>query len=740
MVKRALSLMINIVLLLCLMLAFPTITQAESSTNNTIFTIPDNDTSTALLGNLFGTIGESGLEGNGQYMPKLFKALNSIILGLGSIVVMFTLIVSTLNSAHEGETLGKAWGSYWVPIRTVLGIGAILPIQSGYSLLQAFIMWMILHGIGAANYLWSVGANIALNTPTDATPQALATAGVSEAGHIFRVLACMHAVNKINQNGNIRIVINPSLLAQPLKKDKQYKYKIGSTQMNNGVDEDGCGEISWPAEGDEDLQQARLDATRLLISSLSISALNLIEFGPNYVNLADLVNASTHYTNQINQVLLTKQESDDNHVEKLLERGWIVAGAFYYDLVQQNNQFKNNQKLPRTKDKSRHVGIGSDQSLLNQYLANADNYISAAASETGLQAAEGEGVSVHFTAFNTPVNAGDQAANSSIKGGLSSLSEKLNFVVGWWQSFFTGNGDEDPLLKIQSAGSAIVTGVEIIWIGTSIIAMAMGMASVLTALNPTFNILQNFTRWFIPLFTGFLGFLYLSGAVLAYYIPLIPFILFSFGALGWLFGIIEAITAAPIVALGIIYAGGDQTLGKSEPAILLLVDLILRPSLMVIGLLAAIVMVRIGIHYVNLGFSITGGNVFAGGISYLTSVISLIIMYSILMVITVQFCFKLIYLVPNRVMRWIGGQADAFESGKEDEKATREGFEKGHEEFGKLGSEAATGKKTMKHATGGFGAGKEMQKAGKQGLQTGQSGGGGGGAASGEAADAAAES
>ena len=265
----------------------------------------------------------------------------------------------------------------------------------------------------------------------------------------------------------------------------------------------------------------------------------------------------------------------------------------------------------------------------------------------------------------------------------------------------------------------------------------MGIASICAAAMPIFSIIHNFVMWFIPLFTALLTFLFLSGSLLAYYVPLIPFILFSFGALGWMFGVIEAMTAAPLIALGIVYAGGDETLGKSEPSVLLLTDLLIRPGLMIIGLLASIVMVRIGVRYVNLGFEITGQSVFSGGISYLTSVVAMICVYSSLMVAVVQKCFKLIYLVPNRVMRWIGGQADAFESGAEEEKATREGFDKASKPFAELGSEAATGKRTMKHAGGGFGASKAMQQSKGQSGQTSQSGGGGDGGGGSQAAEAA---
>ena len=85
-----------------------------------------------------------------------------------------------------------------------------------------------------------------------------------------------------------------------------------------------------------------------------------------------------------------------------------------------------------------------------------------------------------------------------------------------------------------------------------------------------------------------LGSLLAVGGLLAVYLPLLPFIYFLFGVLSWFVAVIESMVAAPIVALGIIHPEGHDFWGKAEPAVMLMLNVFLRPSLMLFGLVAGL--------------------------------------------------------------------------------------------------------------------------------------------------------
>ena len=120
------------------------------------FAPPPTDTSVIYLGNIFGTVEGVLASGGSQIFGQMMSVLNLAVLALGSIVIMYTLIVGTLNTAHEGEFLGKHWSSIWLPVRATLGMTLLIPKTSGYSLMQVLVMWVVIQGVGAADKIWNI--------------------------------------------------------------------------------------------------------------------------------------------------------------------------------------------------------------------------------------------------------------------------------------------------------------------------------------------------------------------------------------------------------------------------------------------------------------------------------------------------------------------------------------------------------------------------------------------------------
>ncbi|MCL9685206.1 type IVB secretion system protein DotA [Legionella maioricensis] len=130
---------------------FPVLALADSTLS---FAPPASDYSVVFLGNLFGVV-DGVLHGTGsQIMGTMFAVFNSAVLAVGGIIIMYTLMVSTMNTAHEGQMLGQKWSSIWIPVRSTLGLALLIPKASGYCLMQIFVMWIVVQGIGAADKVW----------------------------------------------------------------------------------------------------------------------------------------------------------------------------------------------------------------------------------------------------------------------------------------------------------------------------------------------------------------------------------------------------------------------------------------------------------------------------------------------------------------------------------------------------------------------------------------------------------
>lgn len=134
---------------------FPVLALAAGGLGSLNFAPPVGDYSVVFLGNIFGIV-DGVLHGTGsQIMGNMFGVFNAAVLALGGIVIMYTLLVATLNTAHEGEVLGSQWSSIWIPMRSTLGLALLIPKASGYCMMQIFIMWVIVQGIGAADKVWN---------------------------------------------------------------------------------------------------------------------------------------------------------------------------------------------------------------------------------------------------------------------------------------------------------------------------------------------------------------------------------------------------------------------------------------------------------------------------------------------------------------------------------------------------------------------------------------------------------
>jgi conjugal transfer/type IV secretion protein DotA/TraY len=157
----------------------------------------------------------------------------------------------------------------------------------------------------------------------------------------------------------------------------------------------------------------------------------------------------------------------------------------------------------------------------------------------------------------------------------------------------------------------------------------------------------------MPVILIFAGIFWLLGATFAIYTPMIPYMMFTITALSWFLLVIEAIVAAPIVALGLIVPSQDE-LGKVVPALGIITNGFLKPSLMVIGLIAAAKIYAVVVGMVNMGFKFSFAALQSKTGTSMFSWIVMLILYSGFIVTLVNKCYGLIYALPDKVLRWIG--------------------------------------------------------------------------------------
>ena len=155
----------------------------------------------------------------------------------------------------------------------------------------------------------------------------------------------------------------------------------------------------------------------------------------------------------------------------------------------------------------------------------------------------------------------------------------------------------NPIVSLANMGINYINQASEMWIAELILAIG-------ALLIPWFGIFMFVVMVMaMPLLAAWLSVMVSIGFVTAYYIPILPYMIFLFGSLAWLMATIEAMVAAPLVALGISNPEGHQAFGKAEQSIMILMNVFLRPALMIIGYIAGIALSYVSVWVLNAGFA-----------------------------------------------------------------------------------------------------------------------------------------
>lgn len=687
----------------------------------TLFSPPCSDKSIEYLSKVFGAVGGvlTGVEGT--MIQEMFSVFNAAVLGLGSIVIMYTLFLGTIKTAHEGELLGQKWSSVWIPIKSALGIIMIVPAKAsgGYSFIQVFFMWVIIQGVGAADTLWeTILQSLADEKPVIAQPMMMGSnLAFKEA---FLAMTCMYALNKVEE---------------PEAPPSYAPVTVGDTTFfRAGPYGDACGFVKV-AEGGDVTGAAPQAALQESLSILQNAAMSVA-----YEEEADwpsgaISEAIAAYAGAMTSKVSQFKKNDGAKAQmnaamaRARDLGWIFAGSYYYDIARIQDRISVQvfqvptatrtylTKLPnetffappQPEDKKNNFDVimrkAGDYINKNPVQATARQFASEnkagsfsdaeglGRTSMGGQFSEATGISKE--GINIPEAAGpskltDEDPTSPVREVTDFLYGSFNDLLAFFQEHMSGEDPDtgqqiNPMFAMQTFGTYILAVVELLWLSITIILAALaivGAAGGLIAAVPFVGMgasqaiiafflgLGNMLMWVISFIGPILMFMFMIGGILAHYVPLIPFLLFTFGAIGWLMLCFETMVAAPIVALGILHPEGEIW-GKAEPAIMLLTNVFITPSLLLFGLIGAMMLSYVVVSMVNFGFynaiiaftginetSVTGQIVVA--ISSITGFVAFITVYMGTIMFAVEKCFSLIPELRTKVLTWIGGQAAGF--------------------------------------------------------------------------------
>lgn len=754
-----------------------------------LFVLAPNDQSVCYLTHIFGTmegvLPPSDVQctitpGTGiSLLGKMFQTFNSVVLAVGALLVVYTTVVGVMMTAHEGEFMGKKWNNIWIPIRTVLGIAALVPTSSGYSAIQIVMMWIIIQGIGAADVLWNTVAGYLKLAGSPYAQVSIPPVGIDQTlGTLFQGLVCDESARATYKNPYIKgsekggYYCDPTLHPNDAFCGSSTSFNANGTSYQLGKD-GACGTLKFcdlnaacsapPSQPAAQIAciscKTQHQVLQQVVPVLRSAAAAFVQLDYQYQEFYDksvqpppmggesaakdapsfvkqycsannispcagaslpkpssgmqsasdtliqnlywkygleknfnnfLGTSSSEYTTTINKAVnayLASQGqnssgSSGSPVDTSI--GWIFAGSYYYAISQMsgNNLQAALPPLSMTANDPESSGTNPFNGYRNNYSA-ASTLVNMPSVSTPPQPSGGGNLGQGPPSGGSSGGGGLSSVIPSKVGGISSAMSSS--MVSMQNSFKTSvgkntsggsttQGGSNPLSNMVMAGQILLLTAQILFVaflGITLLAALFGFFDAYflgTGVNNSLGgAMITIYMILVPVVLALLGALVSMGGLLAVYVPLIPYIIFTFGAIAWLMSTIEAMVAGPLVALGILSPSGQhELLGKAEPALMLVFYIFLRPSLMIFGLMAAMLMALVVKMMIDAAFwnvvgSIAGPKGIEGG--PLESILFLAA-YVFLLVAAFNKCFAAIYIIPQRVMAYIGGERAVGEGGE----------------------------------------------------------------------------
>ncbi len=638
------------------------------------------DKSRQALVSIFGQIVNNPLaagsnSGGDTIVASVFQVINGALLVVGAIFVSYVLFKRIFQTANDGSIFGRDKTTFWGPIRLVFGICSLVPTANGWCGAQLLMLWAAsVMGVGIAN-LGTDGAIAAFDDGKSMVVQPAMPDTVDLARSIFEMNLCLHAINAglaqaqaagalVTSDGFVQIT--PTDAGYALKNSS---YVCGGAEIDKTLIEPASQSTNW-FSGTIDtstVYQAHIQALSKMQSDLNEAAYNFVTKVldrqlENSVVIPDaqtsIESAALAYENLVNKEAGTKQGDIANLAGQLSssikDAGWWTLGAWYQTFAQANSKLSNS--------------VSGKAKTFGESYSGDQAYSSLKASvQTAYQAQQAS--SKNTSALGRVSSTGSADANSLVSSVFSGPGQRIVHYMANMDAGAEARGTVNPLIKMKNLGDytlgaaegavGIYVAAKVAQSYTSGFNVAGLATRAVNAVSGVVDAINGAIDAMSPILLLILIPLFVLGAGLSIYLPLVPFIIW-FGAItNWLVIVCEAIVAAPLWAMTHMGDDGDGMGQRTGHGYIFLLNVMIRPILMVAGFFLGGAILIAGGTILNEMYGIAVANVQFDSITGVVSVIVFLGVYFMMCLNLVHSCFNLIFVVPDQVINWVGGNAPA---------------------------------------------------------------------------------
>lgn len=630
------------------------------------------DKSRQALVSIFGPVVNDPLaagSGGETVLSALFQNTNAALLVVGALFATYVGFRNLTKVAHDGVLFDREQHTFWAPVRMIWGVISLVPSGNGWALCQLLMLWAAsLMGVGIAN-LATDGAIMAFKDGKDMVVQPAMPSTLVMAKSIYESNLCMHGINagldNVARNGGFEFpdeYVQDFRMANGfiLKNPKGTKVCGGATVAPELL-EPHTESTSWfgstvDASPIYKAHAAALQAMQTALREDSLKFVNAVVAQLDGAaatlpdpNLATEL-AALEYERSVNLVANAEAKKAPKLAFELgtqiKDAGWWSLGAWYQTFAVANNKLSDavagNAQLTGE-------SFSGDSGLMTVRGAISKAY--------KMQLAQGS----TSAPLGQPSSTGGADPNKVLGSFFSKTGIRLLNYINSADFGAAGVGTTNPLIKMKNIGDytlATAEGAAVSFAALSAAveaAKATAAGKVLDLSTGIGSLAQGVLDAIRPFFLMIVIPLFLIGAALSLYMPLVPFIVWFGGIINWLVVVLEGIVAAPLWAIAHLDGHGEGMGQRSAHGYLFLLNLIARPFLMVVGFFGGGACLVVGGTFLNQIFGIAVANVQFNSITGLISLLGFLYIYFTICLTLVHSCFGLVLIVPDQVINWVGG-------------------------------------------------------------------------------------
>ncbi len=619
---------------------------------------------------------------------------------VATILACYLLYSLVADTANDGEAFGRQSSAKYTLLRVITGAILSLPIKSGLSLVQILVVQLAVWGSGFGDTLWTRVAGTGLNgmygtltSPTQALGDFVLRGKLAKVleGRLYGYV-CAQALQTYANNVSGR---SNAATVRPAAKTETNSWSPWSDARATTyyfTDDNGyfrksdnlCGAVVYEYNkiGSQLTDTNDASTSKMVIDLAEQQSQRSFQAAINSLDgaaagIASAINSGSRDDQAIkarikqavdaayNTAAQSLTQSNNTQLDQALrnyltnasDNGWLAAA-----LWQRSLSLVQAKLLAASAGQNAAIRVVPPANI-NSYIPyfghsayaplaeEAQRNLTYVVSFGGYIAAQGTG-SIASVASDNPAAQVDPS--DVFARGLAQIYAGVLGIISQPESTTW----KDPILEVQEIGQRIASiGMGATGTGVTLTGFDWVLGKFGVNDDSSWRVAFQELSWFVYIMALILFF---AAFLLIGLVPFVVIVHFLMATFNWFLVVAEAMIAVPIWLLTkFMPARSDSFVGNSGQGYMFFLGILLRPPLIVIGMLVSILLMRVGIDITNIFFRGALAMIAPDGtVAYAMVGTAGLFVYAVVLFSIVITSAGQISALPETVLSWIGGQIE----------------------------------------------------------------------------------